>query len=298
MACPLVRFEVEDQVCELGPGETVGRSWCAGLSIDDGHMSEAHALVSLRGGLMKLLPLRGVISLGGESLSEIVLEPGQVIHLGPSVRLVVRDVQLPGRVLVLSGGKLRDEPLWAVSSLPTVTSDHLERGLRAEALAQFWDRGDGWSVRIRGSAPMSLAPNDVLNLEGTEFTVRTQALRAVGPIATLHDPSRAAIKLVAKYDTATLSRESGDVLQLGGIAARLLSELVSLGVPAPWTTIAAEIWPDEVERGALRRKWDVALSRLRRRLSEAGFRRDLVVADGLGNFELLLGPKDTIEDRQ
>lgn len=298
MACPLVRFEVEGGARELGPGETVGRSWCAGLSIDDGHLSEAHALVSLRGGLMKLLPLRGAISLGGESLSEIVLEPGQVIHLGPTVRLLVRDVQLPGRVLVLSGGNLRDEPLWAVSSLSSVASDHLERGLRAEALAQFWDRGDGWSVRIRGSAPTPLAPDDVLEIEGTAFAVRTQALRAVGPIATLHDPSRAALKLVAKYDTATLSRETGEALHLGGIAARLLSELVTLGVPAPWTTIAAELWPDEPERVALRRKWDVALSRLRRRLTDGGFRRDLVVADGLGNFELLLGPKDTVEDRQ
>jgi hypothetical protein len=61
--------------------------------------------------------------------------------------------------------------------------------------------------------------------------------------------------------------------------------------------VAAEIWPDETDRNALRRKWDVNLARLRAHLREQRIRPDLVRADGSGNFELFLYPDDQIEDR-
>ncbi len=46
----------------LGPGELIGRNPVAGLTLDDASVSEAHALVSLRGGRFVLLGLRGVFT--------------------------------------------------------------------------------------------------------------------------------------------------------------------------------------------------------------------------------------------
>ena len=94
---------------------------------------------------------------------------------------------------------------------------------------------------------------------------------------------------------------------LDGIAARIISELVALGGPAPWELVAAQIWPagsepesaeqpDLLDRTQLRRRWDISLARLRRKLRDARVRPDLVRACGTGQVELLLCSGDTVED--
>jgi hypothetical protein len=47
----------------------------------------------------------------------------------------------------------------------------------------------------------------------------------------------------------------------------------------------------------LRRRWDVHLGRLRAKLREARIREDLVRPDGRGNLELVLAPRDVVEDQ-
>ncbi len=57
---PLARFLAPDGRSELlGPGDIIGRMPTATLTINDPHVSEAHALVSLRGSELKLPGLRG-----------------------------------------------------------------------------------------------------------------------------------------------------------------------------------------------------------------------------------------------
>lgn len=67
--------------------------------------------------------------------------------------------------------------------------------------------------------------------------------------------------------------------------------------PVPWEVLAQELWGDEDDRHLLRRKLDVNLSRLRKKLRDAGIRSDLVRADGFGHFELFLMDGDKVEDR-
>ncbi len=55
-----VRFQLPDGTQrDLYPGDIIGRLWSAALHVDDARVSEAHALVSLRGRELQLLALRG-----------------------------------------------------------------------------------------------------------------------------------------------------------------------------------------------------------------------------------------------
>jgi hypothetical protein len=70
-----------------------------------------------------------------------------------------------------------------------------------------------------------------------------------------------------------------------------------LGGPAGWEVVAREVWPDEQDTWALRKRWDVNLGRIRGRLREGGVRTDLVRAAGTGQVELVLRRGDVLEDR-
>ena len=54
---------------------------------------------------------------------------------------------------------------------------------------------------------------------------------------------------------------------------------------------------DEDEPAVLRRNWDAAMARLRKKLREARIRTDLVRADRTGNVELVLRRADRVEDQ-
>ena len=75
------------QTAVLGPGDLVGRLSGASLQIDDGRVSEAHAMVSLRGRELKLLGLRGVFAVDGKPTDEVVLAEELAIELAPGVDL-------------------------------------------------------------------------------------------------------------------------------------------------------------------------------------------------------------------
>ena len=84
------------------------------------------------------------------------------------------------------------------------------------------------------------------------------------------------------------------LLVVDGVGARVLTELALVDGPAPWGTIAAEIWRKEKDIAALRHRWDAVITRLRRRLREGRVRIDLIRADGLGNISLHLNPDDKL----
>lgn len=122
----------------LGAGELVGRNPVAGLMVDDASVSEAHALVSLRGGRFVLLGLRGVFTVDGGTtpVRRIELRPGQVIHLSRHAKLRVDDVRLPDTVLWLVGPGGRAEQLASAGTLVTAddgtiryTARYRSRGL-------------------------------------------------------------------------------------------------------------------------------------------------------------------------
>ncbi len=105
------------------------------------------------------------------------------------------------------------------------------------------------------------------------------------------------LRLVARHVTVHLHRDGHPVCVLAGVPGRIVSELAVMGVPVSWESLASQVWPEESDRSALRRRWDVHLVRLRAKLREARIREDLIRPDGRGNLELVLAPQDSVEDQ-
>lgn len=295
MFAPCVRVQCQGRTYDLVPGDIVGRGRTAALSIDDGRVSEAHALVSLRGGELKLLALRGRFELEERSLVSTVLVPGQSLSLAPDVVLEVIDVRLPDSVLAIRTPHLPETTLMGVCSLLEPDSDRLVPGFHRDAAAQFWNRGVDWSIRTPGSEADTLAPGRAYDV-GVPLEALSIQLGAAGASATELDANnRHALRIVAKYDTVSIERGDGHNLYLNGIAARIVSELAEIGGPVDWQVLAREVWGTTYERVLMRRKWDVAVARLRRRLRDGGISPNIIMADGKGNFELLLSSADQVE---
>jgi predicted ATPase len=155
--------------------------------------------------------------------------------------------------------------------------------LLAEARASLFPAEDGWHpvldaiARVRGLEP---APRAVAGGAPLLFARVISRLVSAPPQK---------LELVARWETAHLVRPGRPVAALSGNSARILSELVALGAPAPWQVVAREVWrEDAAGEEALRKRWDKALSRLRSQLRSLGIRADLVRSDRHGNIELVL----------
>lgn len=292
------RFRLTDgSVVELGHGDLIGRLHTAALSLPDARISEAHAMLSLRGQELKLLALRGRFALGGRTRSSLVLEAGQVIELADGLSLIVEAVELPAAVMGLEGDGLPGQVLIGVSSLLTRPRAELVPRFVPGAAAHLWNDGDGWMLQL-GDEISPLRPGQAWTVDGRTFRAVAVALASAGHAATRAEGSlQRSLRIVAHFETAHIHVDGGVALALSGLSARILSELVAFDGPVPWEVLAKELWPDEDDRHLLRRKLDVSLSRLRRKLRQSGVRSDLVKADGFGHFELFLLTEDTVEDR-
>lgn len=282
----------------LHPGDIIGRSRSAALRIDDIRVSEAHAMVSLRGGELRLLALRGMLAVDRKPMTDVVVEPGLDILLAPGVSLGVSDVTLPTHVLAIEGDDLERVPLDGHSaSLLLHPRPRVHNGYVDDAAAYLWSYGEGWTMRLGDEALLDLDEGVEWTVEGHTFRSVQVPLSAIGSRSTqlrgrLHPP----LRIVVNFDTASIHREGHPVVGLGGIVARMLSELVILDGPAHWTLIARSIWRD-LDDAQLRRRWDKNIARLRKKLRAAGIRPDLVRADGSGHFELFRYTGDAFVDR-
>ncbi|MCB9691144.1 MAG: FHA domain-containing protein [Alphaproteobacteria bacterium] len=291
----VVRCPLGNEV-ELGPGAVIGRLPGAALRVDDPRVSEAHALVSLRGRDLKLLPLRGRIAHGGRQVPEVVLEPGQDVFLAPGLAVRIVDVTLPGEVLALAGDGLPRQVLSGVCSL-SLRPARLEPRFDPDADAWLWGEGEGWTLRTREGLERTLAPGDAVEIGGQRFVAEAVPLGGAAGASTRGTVGLAApVRVVAHYDTVEIHPTTGPAVLLSGVMARLVSELVLLGGPVAWQTLASEVWGEGTSE-MLRHRLDVTLSRIRARLRRGGVRSDLVASDGAGCVALFLGPDDVVEDR-
>lgn len=293
------RFRLpDDTTIELGHGDLIGRLWSATLHIDDPRVSEAHAMVSLRGDALKLLALRGRFTVDTVPTAEVALAPGMRIALAQDLELTVDAVNLPDELLAIEGEGLTRQVVSGVCALVTRPRPALLPGYHADAAATFWTSGAGWRVRLAGEPARALAPDDVFELDGRTFRcVGVQLSAAAGGATRVKGGVSSPLRIVARYETVHIHRRDQPVMALNGISARILSELVTFGVPVAWDVLAGEIWPDEPDRDQLRRRWDVSLARLRRKLRDSRIRPDLVRADRGGNFEVVLGAGDRVDDQ-
>lgn len=288
----------DDRWYELVHGDVIGRLASAAMPLDDARVSEAHAMISLREGELRLLGLRGAFALHGRPATDLALEAGQRIQLARGVELEVVEVQLPDRVLGVEGPDLPRQALPGVCALVADPTPRLTRGWRDDASWTLWSTGEGWVARGPDGVDRPVEAGDTLPVGAHTLTLIDIPLRAAGP-----GPTRRAgefdapITLVARFDTVDLLRDDVIALRLSGKAARLVSELVVLDGPVAWGALSTELWPDEPEPTVRRGRLDVILTRIRRRLRAAGVRDDLVRSDRSGQIELYVHPHDTVVDR-
>jgi len=287
----------DGELHQLGHGDIVGRLWSAALPLSSPHVSEAHAMVSLRGGHMHLLSLRGLFAFRGKPSKDLVLEAGQRLSFARDVHVDVVEVALPEVVLGIEGDGLARQPLPGVASLRLHPQPAVLPGARDGAAAVFWSTGDGWTVRTdAGEQPLE----EGWQLEHAGGVVRTIALKLS---QASQSPTRvvgrvdAPLRVETHWDTVHLHREGHPTLTLTGHPARILSELGVVGTAVPWEHLAKQLWSDIDDRHLLRKRFDTVLARLRRKLRGAGLRPDLVRPDGAGNFALVLRPSDRLDDR-
>jgi hypothetical protein len=282
----------------LGPGDLVGRLWTARLQLSDPRVSEAHAMVSLRGGQLKLLALRGLFAIGGKPRKEVVLEVGQRIAIARGLDVEVVEVGLPEEVLGLTGADLPRQPLPGACFLVLRPNPALVSRPQPGHAAAFWSTGDGWQVRLPGQEPVELTAGWSMEAEGQRFeAVRIGLARAGQSRTHMAGAVSAPLRLELHWDTAHIHREGLPTVTLRGHHARVLSELGSLGTGVDWAHVAALLWSDESDRHRLRRRFDTVLMRLRGKLRDAGINPELVSFDGSGNLALVLRPEDELDDR-
>ncbi len=294
-----VRFRLPDgSTSTLCPGDFIGRLGNAALHLDDARVSEAHAMVSLRGRELKLLALRGMFAVDGKPVNEVVLRPGLVVEPARGLKLEVAEVTLPEQVLAIVGDGLPQQVLAGAMSLFVRPRPSLKLRYKGDAAAHIWNNGEGWRLQIVGETARPLLAGERFHIDGVAFRALALSLEHAARQATrLEGGVQVPLTIVASYDTVHVHRDGQPALALDGISARVVSELVAFDGPASWEVLAREIWRHEDDRTQLRRKWDVNLARLRRKLRAAGIRADLLRAGGTGQIELLLYEGDKVDDR-
>jgi hypothetical protein len=291
-----VEFCVNGGVVErLGPGAVIGRSAMASLRVNDPAISEAHAMVSLRGSALRLLSLRGRFVVAGQRINDVLLSPGLTVELAPSISLEVTAVVLPASIPALTIEGLGTLVPPSVASLFAARAAPVS-GLSLDADAVLWTSDHVLHLRRLNEPDRVLAVGDSFVVGARTYGVVSMPLAAADTSVTNANAQFALpLVLVVRFDTVHVWR--GEVaVAIDGIPARVLSELALMGVPAEWRNVAREIWPEEGDDRRLRMNWDAGLSRLRSRMREAGIRSDLVRSVGAGLLELFLGPDDRVID--
>lgn len=293
-----VRFGLPDgRTAIAGHGDIIGRLWSASVQLNDGRVSEAHALVSLRGRELRLLSLRGRFSVGGKTVGQVSLVEGQEVFLAPGLSLRVLEVQLPESVMALEGEGL---PLLILSGVASVLSGppvSVQSRYLPEGLAHIWSTGKGWVLRQPRRRAREVHSGDSFEVAERSFRFVEVSLEQAGGTPTwVGGGVDAPMRIVSHFDSIEIHRPGTAVATISGISARILAELIAIGGPASWEAVAREVWTDGMERSDLRRRWDVALMRLRRKLADLAIRDDLIRSHGTGNLQLVLLEHDAVED--
>jgi hypothetical protein len=286
-----VSFRLGERVMWMVPGDVLGRHHRCAVVLRDRRISEAHAMLSLRGGSLNLLNLRGGLRVNGRPVRDPRLHVGLTLEVAPDLALEVVDVLLPSRILALKGPGI-DHALDGSCSLltgePRLVPGHVEG-----SLGRFWQDGLTWYADT-AEGEHALIAGAPLVLGAWAGTVEERSLVDASVQSTRSQSQN--IEVHTCFDTVQIFREGTLLAAFGGMKARLLHELAELDGPVEWTLAARMLWTQASDYD-LRRRWDKTLSRLRVALRDAGIRDDLVRASGTGHVELLLYPGDQVRCR-
>ncbi|MEO0601143.1 MAG: hypothetical protein AAF211_06890 [Myxococcota bacterium] len=296
---PFVQIRLSDGTSRRVPsGGLVGRLAAAAVRIEDPRVSEAHAMISLRGTRFVMLALRGTTRVVDEDpRRRIDLEVGQRIELHAEIIVEVEAIEVPPLVMAIAGIEGSPVPLdgpeFSIVDDPlrVVPEPHRER------LAWCWCTEGQWWLGLPGETP---EPIEV----GHEATIAGQTLRWV-EVPTERAVSRTTtiqsfwppLRLVVHDEHTDVSvRGMPELRRLTGnnhAIVHALSSLVADGGSVHWQRVAEEIWP--VNHHSY--NWYTALARLRKHLGKVGLPEELVDTDQ-GQVWLALRPGvDTVERR-
>jgi len=291
---------------QLGPEAVIGRMWSAKLRLNDPSISEAHAMISLRGTQLKLLSLRGRFSVDGTPTADVSLSRGQSIELGPRLRLEVEQVSIPTHVHAIRSEAM---PLLALPPVASISANGvLQPGFTPDAAATLWidnedvdaqvpeDVDDDVWIRRPHCDDERMMLGEAFDVGGQTFVLERMRVGEAAALATASSFD-APLTLCLLYDSVQII-SAGKTASIDGIPARILCELAAVRMPVEWRTVAKEVWPKEDDDALLRRNWDGGLARLRKALFERGLRGDLVRAAGRGRVSIFLNARDRIVDRQ
>ncbi len=287
----------DDCLHTLRHGSLIGRIGSADLILDDVRVSEAHAMVSLRGGQLQLLALRGRFALNGTPLSSLTLETGQQIFIAQDLMLEVTELVLPTSVLALESNLFPRMVLAQTTAVIAGPPARILEGYRPDADALFWSRDGHWYFQPKDQPARPVEPGQAITVGTLRLDLVHLELNRAGSTNTAHTGRIAGpLRIVAAWDSVQIHQDDQLALVLSGIPARLLSELAVIGGPVEWESLATQVWgPDE--RFRLRRKLDQSILRLRRKLEASQIRSNLIHSDGKGLLEVLLHQGDVIVDR-
>ncbi len=296
---PAVTFLLPDgSLHRVAAGGWIGRTPSAALVLDDARISEAHAMVSLRGPDLKILGLRGRLRIDGAPATDAVLEEGMVVEPARGLELVVADVRLPTAVMALALPGLPPLLLAGTTSILTRPAPAAVTRYDPAASAWLWSAGPHWRLHVGGAPARDVAPGVPFMVDGVRCELVAQPLAQAGAVDTVAgDGGLAPLTVRSHYDVVHVFGPGDVAVHFDGQLGRLIAEVAAVGAPVAWYAVASAIWPDEADRGTLRSRWDVGLSRIRRKLRLAGLRGDLLRAAGIGLIELFLRPGDRLDDR-
>lgn len=278
-----VRFRLGASTADLYPGCIIGRSWRSDLVVNDPRVSEVHAVVSLRGGSLKLRRLGGNLRLFGMPIEAAVLRPGQRIALADDLEILVDDIILPEQLPAIQIGDADPIPLdgprvWVKNG--TVHSRPTSGAIEIWAVDEDWFVGSP-NRPLTEPVPFEGQWLRMVYLKREDAEVPSTRARQ------LYQP----LQILARYDTVQLRQADQPVLVLSGNPARLITELAEMGSPVSWRVVAGELWPAQPTE-VLRRRWDKCLASLRGKLRAARIRPDLVRSTGGQVSLVLLGEDD------
>jgi len=252
----------EGQAQRLDVGAIIGRAPWAALRIDEPSISEAHALVSLRGSGLRLLALRGRLVHKKKRVSDVELRARAQVTLGPGILLEVIEIHLPQTVLGLEAAEVgRFIPPPVASFMGAGLSP--VNGCAPNATATLWRSDDGFRLRRPGQDDVAVGAGDMFKVDEiswrvVEIPVGEAGLRPTRPTPPMGLPK--ALTIFTRYDTVHIWVD-GRAVAIDGIPARIISELAAFGVPVEWALLARGLWPDEEDRNRLRVLWDGAMGR-------------------------------------
>jgi hypothetical protein len=289
-----VRVTGPDGAHELGPGDIIGRLASAALVLNDPRVSEAHAMVSLRRGRLWLLSLRRRLFVDGCAVREVCLTPGLEVSLCPDMNLRVDAVETPAGVLALRGAGIVQRVLSPVTSvLPGTPPLVVARFVPGAAV--LWSVGTTWRLQLPDEPCREVGDESHFFVGGHRLELATVTLAYASQPPTVGSGVVESLRLTRVGDEVTISSRHR-TLKLTGLAAQLLGELMAVGGPVGWESLAQALWPSaQDEKSTLRRRFDAVLVRLRATLRAEAMRADLVTADGTGLLRLTLYEHDLVD---